>query len=137
MQGQELEKDFDMRGLVRLQQQESKKSKKKRSLDGDLAGTEFQINLKDDRFSSMLDGTDARFGIDPTDPNFKSTPAMKVILSEQSKRRREKHNRKQNQPTVGDLEEQTDFESGGNVELNSLVTSIKRKVKNKKGKMME
>lgn len=133
--GQELEKDFDMRGLVRLQQ-ESKKAKKKRPLDADLAGTEFQINLKDGRFSSMLDGTDARFGIDPTDPNFKSTPAMKTILSEQSKRRREKNNIKHNQPTVGNVGEQNDLGNGGEVELNSLVTSIKRKVKNKKGKML-
>lgn len=78
-----------MRGLVRIEKLKETKSRKKKLLaDEDISGTDFKINIADDRFSSLLDGTDARFGIDPTDPNFKNTPAMKEILSEQSRRRK-------------------------------------------------
>ena len=51
----------------------------------------FQIDVKDARFQAVLDGGgDGRFGLDPTDPSFKPTSGMRVVLEEQRKRRRER-----------------------------------------------
>jgi hypothetical protein len=127
-----------MRGLVRIEKLKDTKSRKKKLIDEkNTLGTDFKINVTDDRFSSLLDGTDARFGIDPTDPNFKNTPAMKEILSEQSRRRK----RRQQKSIVGEIvdalepplkqQKKDDDGSGGpsrSSELHTLVSSIKRKL---------
>jgi len=82
-----------MRGLMRIEKNKDKKLRGKRkrkeeALASTVSGGDFQINLQDDRFNSLLDGNDARFGIDRTDPNFKETPGMLAVLKEQNKRRK-------------------------------------------------
>lgn len=59
-----------------------KKSKKDLS---DLPIDNFEINLKDDRFSAVYSKPD--FNIDPTDPGFKKTKGMEVLIQEKLKRR--------------------------------------------------
>jgi len=49
----------------------------------------FSVDVKDARFAKVLDGNDARFGLDPTVASFKPTPGMRALLGEQRKRRRE------------------------------------------------
>jgi hypothetical protein len=126
-----------MRGLVRIEKLKETKSRKKKLLaDEDISGTDFKINIADDRFSSLLDGTDARFGIDPTDPNFKNTPAMKEILSEQSRRRKRRQKSvgsqrgEGHQPPSKQQKHVEDVSAGQSrsSELHTLVSSIKRKV---------
>ena len=87
-------RDYDIRGIQRLEKNQHKKftgSRKRNEAKraADVAGTTFQINVDDPRFGAVLDGTDARFGIDKTAPQFKNTTAMRTILSEQSKRRKQ------------------------------------------------
>jgi hypothetical protein len=90
-------RDFDMRGLERMEKNKLKQLKgaRKRKEDrfaASVAGTEFQVNAFDERFIKVLEGTDERFGIDRTDPNFKETPAMQHILDEQSRHRKKYRN---------------------------------------------
>ena len=97
----EVQRDFDMRGLQRLEKNKDKKFKGKRKrkeaeLASTVTGTEFNLDLQDDRFKAVLDGRDDRFGIDRTNPQFQDTPAMRKILEEQTRRRR-RRNRKQQQ----------------------------------------
>ena len=125
-----------MRGLARIQKQKETKSRRKKlAEEADVSGADFKINILDDRFSSLLDGTNARFGIDPTDPNFRNTPAMKEILTEQSRRRR----RRQKNTVAGSKDDepspkqQKRSENVSGVlsrspELNTLISSITRKV---------
>jgi len=126
---EEVEKDFDMRGLARIQKHTGKKLKgsrkrKEEELAAEVSGADFKIDVKDDRFNALLDGADARFGIDRTDTSFKDTPAMKEILAEQSRRRRDGKKQKTVHDSNGN-----EVASVGVLELNSLVKSIKTKVK--------
>eukprot|EP00814_Leptocylindrus_danicus_P006457 CAMPEP_0116034256 /NCGR_PEP_ID=MMETSP0321-20121206/19492_1 /TAXON_ID=163516 /ORGANISM="Leptocylindrus danicus var. danicus, Strain B650" /LENGTH=793 /DNA_ID=CAMNT_0003510519 /DNA_START=12 /DNA_END=2389 /DNA_ORIENTATION=- len=97
--GEEAAKDFDIRGIMRIEKNKGKKlrGKRKRKEDvkaADVSGTAFKVDVDDDRFKALMDGQDHRFGIDRTDPNFKETPAMRDILREQTKRRKKGNKRK-------------------------------------------
>lgn len=145
---EEDQKDFDMRGIARLEKNKNKKlkgSRKRKELEKTetIAGVDFKINASDKRFSALLEGDDERFGIDVTDPHYKDTPAMREILAEQSKRRKNKRLKKETpepQKTVGNVDadmlskEGTANNSAGAVALSNLVRSLKTKVahKNKK-----
>ena len=93
---EEQSKDFNMRELIKLQTKKStsttrrqQQHAKKKSKDAvSVSGEEFEINVQDTRFKALFDGTDDRFGIDKTNPSFKPTDSMKMILGEQSKRRK-------------------------------------------------
>jgi hypothetical protein len=146
---EEGERDYDIRGLARINKNAAKKLKgarkrKEEKLTAGVSGTDFQMDVTDDRFASLMDGADARFGIDRTDPNFKETPAMKDILAEQSKRRRrqKKDSKNNKRAKTGPMTDQkgegnnSKSEGGGdtagttNPDLSSLVDSIKRKARN-------
>jgi hypothetical protein len=126
----DLDKDYDIRGLQRIEKNKDKKlrgarKRKETRLADAVTGADFEVNVEDDRFRAVLDGTDARFGIDRTDPNFKETPAMQKILAEQSKRRKAKRQR-------GDkdaLDSKGEVSNGMSKDLHALVQSIKAKVK--------
>jgi len=140
-------KDFDMRGLEKLEKHANKKlrGKRKRQLENlaaNVSGQGFQVDTKDDRFSALLEGIDDRFGIDRTNPAFKETTAMKTLLQEQSKRR--KKNRGKSNEKASDKSKQQQHQAdgkGGNkndswvesssgaMELSSLVKSLQTKVK--------
>jgi len=88
-------RDYDIRGIQRIEKNKGKKFKgsrkrKEAKIVADVSGTNFKINVNDDRFKAVLDGGDERFGIDKTNPNFKDTTSMREILNEQSKRRKNK-----------------------------------------------
>ena len=130
------ERDFDIRGVQRLEKNKDKKLKgarkrKEERLTGNI-GTDFQIDTTDERFKAVLEGTDERFGIDRTDPNFKETPAMKQILSEQTqhrtKQRKMNNEMKQSIGNVPDVNAHTMKPTSGSAALSALVSSIKSKV---------
>jgi hypothetical protein len=128
-----------MRGLMRMAKNDGKKlrgSRKRREAEkaSAVSGTDFTIDTKDDRFAAVLSGTDDRFGIDPTDPQFKETPAMKQVLAEQSRQRRKKKRARSEQ--TPDVQANADADpsipsSGGAMALSSLVQSLKKKVTKK------
>ncbi|EED92817.1 predicted protein [Thalassiosira pseudonana CCMP1335] len=139
-------KDFDMRGLAKLEKHAGKKLKGKRkrqheTLAANVSGQEFQIDTTDDRFAALIDGSDDRFGIDRTNPLYKETGAMKTLLQEQSKRRRKNRGRKDGTSGGGDAtkggEKRVEDKNGGwkdsssgAMALSSLVKSLQQKVPN-------
>jgi len=142
---EEHEKDYDMRGLVKLQKLNSKtklKGKRKRQLEtlaANISGQEFHVDTSDDRFAALLDGNDDRFGIDRTHSAYRETGAMKTLLQEQSERRRKK---KKNEKDGDDddrggnsvVKNKKDGGGGwvenssGAMDLSSLVKSLQQKV---------
>ncbi|XP_055715891.1 ESF1 homolog [Phlebotomus papatasi] len=86
---------------------------------------DFKINVNDERFSAVF--TSHLYNIDPTDPNFKKTRAMDVLIEEKLKRKQE--------GTVRNVPEEREGSPRKKVkkdaEVSVLVKSIKRKVKNK------
>jgi hypothetical protein len=136
---EERARDFDIRGIQRMEKNKGKKLKgsrkrKEEKLAESISGTDFKVNVEDDRFAAVLDGSDDRFGIDKTDPNFKDTQAMRDILAQQSKRRKKKRKKdKDAAPSdhvvVKDVSADVASEkSSGSAALSSLVKRLKSKV---------
>ncbi|KAJ1964857.1 pre-rRNA-processing protein esf1 [Dipsacomyces acuminosporus] len=75
-------KHFDMAEIIKAEKNKGKKKKGKRS--GVEVEDDFKLNTSDPRFSALFDSHN--FAIDPNNPNFKKTKAMKELLSESRKR---------------------------------------------------
>lgn len=127
--GEEAAKDFDIRGIVRIEKNKGKnlRGKRKRKEDvkaADVSGTEFKVDVDDDRFKALMDGQDHRFGIDRTDPNFRETPAMSKILREQTRRRKKGNKRKTTVKRMENISKEVTDSS----DLSLLVKRLKNKV---------
>ncbi len=128
-------RDFDIRGLQRIEKNKDKKlcgtrKRKELAIRADVTGKDFKVDVKDSRFSAVLDGADGRFGIDRTDPNFKETPAMQEILEEQMKRRKTKKRKQVVAPNTDadSSDARQGDKSSGATALTALVTSLKSRV---------
>ena len=137
---EEHKKDYDMRGLTKLERHGKKKLKGKRkrqleTLAANVSGQDFHVDTTDSRFAALLDGTDGRFGIDRTNPAYKETGAMKELLQEQSKRRRKKSkvmsNTSSKDEEVAGRGDNWKERSNGAMALSSLVQSLQQKVSKK------
>lgn len=122
-----------MRDLMRIDKNKAKKLKgsrkrKEQEIASSTSGLDFKIDTTDSRFAAVLEGNDDRFGIDRTNPNYKETPAMREILAEQTKRRKEKGRKKQKKDAIGDVNANDVGTSSGALALSSLVKSLKSKV---------
>lgn len=115
--------------LKKIQDSESvSKSKKKRKRDAETEKAEdnFEIDVKDERFSALY--TSHHYNIDPTDPHYKKTKAIEVLISEKINRRVNADNR---------AEDVVPKKLKQSAELSVLVKSVKRKAgafDKKKGK---
>lgn len=134
-------RDYDIRGIQRLEKNKGKKLKgsrkrKEAKIAADVSGTDFKINVNDNRFKAVLDGSDGRFGIDKTDPNYKDTTSMRKILSEQTKRRKNKRQKKandaQNASSNSDNRKKKNGNEAGASALSFLVQKLKSQVDNSK-----
>jgi hypothetical protein len=126
-------RDYDMRGLVRMDKLKGKKltgarKRKQDKLASNVSGGDFKINTKDSRFAAVFQGDNGQFGIDRTDPNYKETEAMRDILSEQTKQRKARKRAKKNPVAPNVNAEAGAKNSGGASALSSLVKSLKSKV---------
>jgi hypothetical protein len=137
--GDEEAKDYDMRGLQRIDKNKDKKlrgSRKRReeAAVASVSGTDFKLDTGDIRFAAVLEGSDDRFGIDRTDPNFKETTAMREILAEQTRQRKSKRRKKNSGPKVisdvsaDHVVADTTHTTSGASALSSLVKSLKSNV---------
>ena len=102
-----------------------KRKRKEEALAADVSGSQFKMDLHDDRFNALLDGKDDRFGIDRTDPNFKETQGMRELLKEQTKRRK----KRSKNGVPGTRSTQTLNESDHKNDLDILVNRLKKNVK--------
>jgi hypothetical protein len=135
---EEHNKDYDMRGLTKLERHSNKKLNGRRkcqleSLAANVSGQDFRVDASDSRFAALLDGKNDLYGIDRTHPAFRETSAMKELLQERSKRRKKdgaiteewRRNRSKNQMSQSYHDNEV---CDGAIELSSLVTSIQQKV---------
>ncbi|KAK0386076.1 hypothetical protein NLU13_5913 [Sarocladium strictum] len=82
---------FDMNEIMRAEKQKRKKGKGKGKTkggeDGEAAGLQegFEMNVEDDRFKAVFENHE--YAIDPSNPKFKGTEAMKKVLEEGRKKR--------------------------------------------------
>ncbi|XP_061168989.1 ESF1 homolog [Saccostrea echinata] len=127
-------KHFNLKSIM-------KDSKKKKKLSGDQKPEEdFQINVKDDRFTAIFDSH--LYNIDPSAPEFKKTKSMEAIIEEKLKRRTsgktqktvsgQKRKSESDHINTGHLAKKLDSES-----ISSLIHSVKSKTQtfqNKKTK---
>ncbi|KAM3162133.1 Pre-rRNA-processing protein ESF1 [Lachancea thermotolerans] len=112
---------FNMNEIVRSEKEKGKKAKfqdKNRIVED-----EFKPDLNDPRFSEVFEDHD--FAIDPSQPEFKGTAAMKQILQERNKRSQKGKNKKRE--ANGDI-----AEPSGNNDLKGLVNKLKHSSKNKR-----
>ena len=89
--------DYDMRQIAKFEKDQrsgkkiKKRFKKNSNKYGDQpAGLDFKVDVTDERFSDVFDGSNQHFGIDRTATEFKETENMKEILSVQRKKRAQK-----------------------------------------------
>jgi hypothetical protein len=134
---EEQARDYDIRGIQRMDKIKDKKltgsrKRKEVKLASTVSGAGFKINVEDNRFAAVLDGSDHRFGIDKTDPNFKETPAMREILAEQTQRRQKKRRKVQPPERIAP---NVSVESGGKNEGASALSSLVKRLKSKVAKV--
>jgi len=95
--------------------------KKKKQVKSEEPVDNFELNIKDDRFNAVY--TLPEFNIDPTDPNFKKTKGMDVLIQEKLKRRYNNDNSAAPSPKEPSEKKQKTKD----VSLKMLVKSLKRK----------
>ncbi|KAE9408126.1 hypothetical protein BT96DRAFT_914111 [Gymnopus androsaceus JB14] len=105
---------FNLKSVMKAEKLKGKKLKKgkKNKLDEAELQKDFSINVDDDRFKAVHDDHD--FAIDPSNPHFKKTKAMKDLLDARSKQR----------ATPSDVQTR---DVGSGQSLQSLAESVKRK----------
>ena len=133
---EEQERDYDIRGIQRMEKNKEKKlrgsrKRKEENLASNVSGTDFNIDVKDNRFAAVLDGSDGRFGIDKTDPSYKETPGMRTILAEQTKNRKKNRRKAPFETVAPDVSAEAAGSSTGSAALSSLVQRLKSKVSKK------
>lgn len=103
----------------------SKRNKKEKTDDP----SNFKIDVKDDRFSSLLQAD--KFAIDPTSTEYKATPAMQSLLQEQQARLlKEQREQEKRSYDADDAEEPVSKKS--KTEVTTLANKIKQKFSKKK-----
>ncbi|CCH58446.1 hypothetical protein TBLA_0A06540 [Henningerozyma blattae CBS 6284] len=112
---------FNMNEILRSEKEKGKKSKYQDK--NKIVQDEFKPNLNDSRFDEIFE--DHAFAIDPTQPEFKQTSAMKEILNERTKRASKKQNKdKDNKKRKNTNEDKSD--------ISNIVNKLKKKIKNKR-----
>eukprot|EP01036_Dinobryon_divergens_P025995 gene25995-34595_t len=115
-----------------------KKSKKSKKVREEAASSDsFQLDLSDSRFQPLFE--DPKFGIDITQPEFKSTAVMKDVLQEQTKRKRRQQ--QEGSKTQAQKRERNTASSYGSssidpdpnprsseIDVSTLVSKLKRKL---------
>ncbi|KAJ1986053.1 pre-rRNA-processing protein esf1 [Coemansia spiralis] len=76
-------KHFDISEIIKAEKNKGKKGKHGKKVD---IQDDFKLNPSDPRFSALFESHS--FAIDPNNPNFKKTKAMKDLLNESRKRRK-------------------------------------------------
>ena len=77
---------FDMNEIARAEKVKKKGKKRAKSEKGSVVDDNFKINVEDPRFAKLYESHE--FAIDPTNPKFKETKAMKALLEEGRKKRK-------------------------------------------------
>ncbi|KAK4144611.1 uncharacterized protein C8A04DRAFT_27798 [Dichotomopilus funicola] len=116
---------FDMKEISRAEKLKGKKNKKNKQGAENQGGLqeEFSMDVDDSRFKAVFESHE--FAIDPSNPKYKATHGMKKLLEEGRKKR--KTGPGQSPAGERDQRNSKKVKAGGDVELSSLVASVKRK----------
>ncbi|KIV87800.1 hypothetical protein PV11_03322 [Exophiala sideris] len=124
---------FDMKEIERAEKQARKKGKKgkydKKKAATEEVGDDFTVDTADPRFARLFESHE--FAIDPTNPRFKGTKAMKTLL-EEGRRRKHGADREEEPSANGkgkDKDDSARTVKGGDGDVKSLVEKIKRQTK--------
>ncbi|CAJ2514125.1 Uu.00g022440.m01.CDS01 [Anthostomella pinea] len=122
---------FDMNEISRAEKKKSKKYKKKGKKDvvQDHGGLQegFAMDVDDNRFKAVFESHE--FAIDPSNPKYKATPGMKVLLEEgRKKRKNDPEDAVEPSRDGGKAKKQ---KTKPNDDLTSLVESVRRKARSK------
>ncbi|KAJ9067180.1 pre-rRNA-processing protein esf1 [Entomophthora muscae] len=122
---------FDMKHVLKAEKQAGRKGKHRgKAADTELTQDGFKIDKEDPRFSALF--TSHHFAIDPTNPQFKKTEAMKELLSERQKKNKQLHDQIDAQNNADNSA--SNQESLKKKELTNLINSVKRKAADLKPK---
>ncbi|CAO2654575.1 Nn.00g113080.m01.CDS01 [Neocucurbitaria sp. VM-36] len=115
---------FDMNEIVKAEK--AKKKGKKAKKDVPVIEDNFKINTADPRFAKLYESHE--FAIDPTNPRFKETAAMKALLEEGRKKR--KQDKVDDEPELdrGSKKSKKD-QNAGDDDVKKLAARIKAKSK--------
>ncbi|KAI9341185.1 hypothetical protein BDR26DRAFT_837025 [Obelidium mucronatum] len=124
---------FDMKDVLKQEKQSGKKKKnKKGKKDAASAAAaqiqdDFNIDVKDSRFAELQ--TSHHFAIDPTNPQFKKTAAMKQLLESRKKTAVVESSKSQGKKASGNPAPAADHRDApaDNQDLMAMVNAIKRK----------
>ncbi|CAR28696.1 hypothetical protein ZYGR_0U00540 [Zygosaccharomyces rouxii] len=111
---------FNMNEILKSEKEKKKKGKYQDK--GKIMEDEFKPDLNDPRFNEVFENQD--FAIDPSQPEYKSTKAMKEILEERSKRAHKKR-----KPLADDGDSKDNKH-----DISNIVNKLKKKGNNKKAK---
>ncbi|KAI1620042.1 hypothetical protein EDD37DRAFT_183454 [Exophiala viscosa] len=123
---------FDMKEIEKAEKQARKKGKKgkhdkkKATTGAGEVDDDFKVDTADPRFARLFESHE--YAIDPTNPRFKGTKAMKTLLDE-GRRRKHGSNEEDVPNTVGKDKEKTARPAKGDGDVKSLVEKIKRQTK--------
>ncbi|XP_019371791.1 PREDICTED: ESF1 homolog [Gavialis gangeticus] len=110
------------------QQNLTKKKKKLLMKKEELIEDDFEVNVADARFQAMY--TSHLFNLDPSDPNFKKTKAVKRILEEKARRREHQ----QQDATEAEKKLETDIGKKASVPKKSIDPALSLLIKSVKNK---
>ncbi|KAJ9138249.1 Pre-rRNA-processing protein esf1 [Coniochaeta hoffmannii] len=117
---------FDMNEIMRAEKQKGKKGKKAKKGGKDNRGglqEDFEMPVDDPRFKAVFESHE--FAIDPSNPKFKATGAMKKILEEGRKKRKVDDVDRDGDNPQKSTKKPKGPQHGG--ELSSLVEAVKKK----------
>ncbi|KAI5921531.1 hypothetical protein F4810DRAFT_331359 [Camillea tinctor] len=122
---------FNMDEITRAEKRKFKKGKKGKKEVVDHGGLqeEFKMDVKDDRFKAVFDSHE--FAIDPSNPRFKSTQAMKELLEEGRKKRKTDPDALDEEQRSREKVKKRKTKMTTNDDLNSLVESVRKKARSK------
>lgn len=111
--------EFNMKDVLKREKLQGKKKLKgkQKRLQAELAEDNFELDVKDPRFSSVL--TDHQFAIDPTMPQYKKTKNMKKLM--------EARQHKSKSTSANETISNNDTAEVDKKEISSMINSIKRK----------
>ncbi|KAF2129458.1 pre-rRNA-processing protein ESF1 [Dothidotthia symphoricarpi CBS 119687] len=115
---------FDMNEIVKAEKAKKKGKKAKKNVP--VVEDNFKINTSDPRFAKLYESHE--FAIDPTNPRFKETAAMKALLEEGRKKRKQGGDRDEPE-RARDSKKSKKEQTDGDDDLKKLAARIKAKSK--------
>uniref|UniRef100_H2ZCN7 Uncharacterized protein n=1 Tax=Ciona savignyi TaxID=51511 RepID=H2ZCN7_CIOSA len=123
MDEEDLRKHFNMDDIEKQEKRSTKARKRKNENKDD----SFKIDVKDSRFSAVF--TAPEFALDPNNPSFRKTKAMKELLQERQTQIQGESDKPVLEKRNAEVTE-TDSKPKDSSSLSNLVNSIKAKTKN-------